>query len=210
VTEPLRVVLLDHTGRLSGAEIATANLVASTDGCEVHALLAEDGPLAGRLRAAGATVEVVPLAAAVRKVRRDRVGLASAARHTRVLAGYAVELADRIRALDADVVHTVSLKAAVYGGLAGRLAGVPVVWAIHDRIAPDYLPAAAVWAVRAAAATVPSAIVANSETTRRTLGRFARRPVVVPPAIPPAAAAAPEPAGGRQFTVGVVGRLSPW
>ena len=43
-----------------------------------------------------------------------------------------------------DLVHTNSLKAALYGGVAGRLAGVPVVWHVRDRIADDYLPGIAV------------------------------------------------------------------
>jgi UDP-N-acetylglucosamine:LPS N-acetylglucosamine transferase len=43
----------------------------------------------------------------------------------------------RLRQLAPDIVHTNSLKAAIYGGLAGRVAGIPVVWHIRDRIAEN-------------------------------------------------------------------------
>ena len=86
------------------------------------------------------------------------------------IAGDVAALARRLRQLHPDVVHTNSLKAALYGGVAARLAGVPVVWHIRDRIATDYLPAPAVRVVRALARRLPDAIIVNSVTTRDTLG----------------------------------------
>src|SRR5205085_1347957 len=74
----------------------------------------------------------------------------------------------------ADLVHTNTLKAAVYGGLAGRLARVPVVWHVRDRIAPDYLPGAAVRFVHLASAVLPTTVIANSQTTLDTLPRLRR------------------------------------
>ena len=60
-----------------------------------------------------------------------------------------LRLARRLRRLSPDLVHTNSLKAGVYGSIAARLAGVPVVWHVRDRVAEDYIPAAAVRLVRA-------------------------------------------------------------
>ena len=114
----------------------------------------------------------------------------------------------RIRALRPDIVHTNSLKSAVYGGLAGRAAGVPVLWHIRDRIAPDYLPAAAVRMVRGAAGVLPTAVVTPSRTTMDTMPD--RRPViraVVPDSVDLPAVEAVEP---HPFRVGMVGRLAEW
>ena len=55
---------------------------------------------------------------------------------------HVLRLRRRLRELEPDIVHTNSLKAALYGGVAARLAGVPLAWHIRDRIADDYLPGA--------------------------------------------------------------------
>src|SRR3954449_7040719 len=177
-----RVVFVDHVARLSGAEIALARLVpALADRVECHVILGEDGPLVGRLREAGAVVEVLPMDERLRDVRKDTVRpglgqLTSLARTAR----YVWRLRARLREVRPDIVHTNSLKAAIYGGFAGRLAGVPVVWHVRDRIDEDYLPGPAVRLVRALARRLPSAVIANSEATLATLGHGLPAPAVVP------------------------------
>lgn len=208
-----RVVYLDHVARLSGGEIALARILSAlNDQVDAHVIVGEDGPLVERLRDANISVEVLPMAAVVRDIRKESVrpgGLKG-----RALAGsanYVWRLRRRLRELAPDVVHTNSLKAALYGGAAGRLAGIPVVWHIRDRIAPDYLPTAAVWAVRASAQILPSAVIANSRSTLKTIPRLHKGVTVVDPVIydrvgklPPASEA------GRPYRIGVVGRLAPW
>src|SRR5919197_2741461 len=148
VTDPpppdrrLRVVFVDHVARLSGGEIALLRLLpALASSVDPHVVLGEDGPLVDRLREAGIETEVMPLAPRLRDVRRDtvRVGRLDP-RAVAYLPGVVVRLSRRTRALEADVVHTNSLKAALYGGLAARLPRVPAVWHIRDRIADDYPP----------------------------------------------------------------------
>ena len=147
-----------------------------------------------------------------RELRRDRVRagrlpLGSAV----VTAAYVVRLARRLRRLCPDLVHTNSLKAAIYGGLAARLAGVPVVWHIRDRISEDYLPPAAVRLVRALARRVPAGVIANSQSTLDTLGPLSCPTAVVPSPIDPALLHRPHPPrGDRPFTAAMVGRLAPW
>lgn len=159
-----RVVFLDHVARLSSAEIALVHLIdACRDDIRAHVILGEDGPLVERLRGVGADVEVISMAPQVRDARKDdmtagRLPWRSAAS----LARYTLIVRRRLRELQPDLVHTNSLKAAIYGGLAGRLAGLPVVWHIHDRIASDYLPRPAVAVVRLMARCVPSWVLANS------------------------------------------------
>ena len=181
-----RVVFVDHVARLSGGEIALLRLLPALAGdVDVHVVLGEEGPLVERLRVQGISVEVLPLAPALRDLRKDtlrpsRFDPMAAAR----VAPYVARLARRIRARRADLVHTNSLKAALYGGAAGRLARVPVIWHLRDRIADDYLPHSAVMLVRAAARVLPTAVVANSRATLDTLPRVQPARVVYNPIVP--------------------------
>ncbi len=164
-----KVVFLDHCAQLSGGEIALTRLIPALD-VDAHVILAETGPLIARLQAAGATVEVLPLTERTRGLGRYEIkaGFATA-RSAAATAAYVLRLARRLRKLQPDVVHTNSLKSAVYGGLAARLAGVPVVWHVRDRISEDYLPRPVVRGIRVAATRVPDAIIANSYSTLDTL-----------------------------------------
>jgi glycosyltransferase involved in cell wall biosynthesis len=211
----LRVIFLDHIARLSGGEIAMLRLLpALAADVDIHVVLGEDGPLVARLRAAGVSAEVMPLAPRLRDVRKERVrvgGLDPVAMLS--LPPYVLRLRRRLRELEADLVHTNSLKAAFYGGAAARLAHIPAVWHVRDRIAADYLPRSAVFLVRAASRVLPTAIVANSQTTLDTLpasvgSRVLYNPVVVPDAVeaPPTDTHVSD--SGPM--VGVVGRLAPW
>lgn len=207
--EPLRVVVLDHTAALSGGELAIARAVGGLGGrAAVHAILAEDGPLRARLEASGATVEVLGLDAATRTLHRDALFAGSASvRGALATARYVVRLARRLRALRPDVVHTNSLKADLYGGAAARLARVPCVWHVRDRLEPPSLPSGAARLVHVAARVLPTVVVANSASTLATVG--VRGGLVVPspldPAIEPHAA---RTTGPTSFTV--LGRLAPW
>lgn len=219
-TEPaLRVTYVDHCAQLSGAELALVRLVGSLPGVEAEAILAEDGPLAARLGEAGVAIRVEPLDPTTRRLSRAKVGAGRPAliAAVRTLA-YARRLARRWRQDPPDLVATNSLKAALYGGLAGRLAGVPVVWHLRDRLAPDYLPRAAVVLCRAAAWFLPTVVVANSAATLATLGLARYRPglrtFVIGDPCPlagdgPTRAAAGDPPS-EPFVVGMVGRLAAW
>jgi len=209
---PLRVVYLDHSAMLSGGELALARLLPALDGVEPHVILAEDGPLTQTLRTAAISFEVLPMASVARELRRDRIRAGRLPLGSVVVAAaYVVRLAGRLRRLRPDLVHTNSLKAAIYGGLAARLAGVPVVWHVHDRITQEYLPSAAVGLVRALARWVPAGIIANSRSTLDTLGPLPCPAAVVPSPIDPALLdRARAPRGDRPFTVTIVGRLAPW
>ncbi len=205
----IRVVYLDHCAALSGAELALLRLLPALDGVEAHVILAEDGPLADRLARAGIPVELLPMGRRARSLSREQVGLrASAGAGAVVAVGYAAHLARRLRQLEPDLVHTNSLKAAVYGGLAARLVGLPVVWHLRDRIAPDYLPRPAVALVKALAQVLPSAVVANSRASLCALGRH-RGPhaVITSPVVPPARR---HTASEGPAVIAMLGRLAPW
>jgi hypothetical protein len=124
---------------------------------------------------------------------------------------YVFRLARFIVKCRVDLVHTNSLKADILGGLAARLVRVPVVWHIRDRISDDYLPAAVVTVFRWLMRVVPNFVIANSESTLRTLqlpaGGASSR-VVHDGGMP-----LPETAATFGFEaplIGIVGRISPW
>lgn len=207
------VVYLDHCARLSGGEIALTRLIDALD-VRAHVILGEHGPLVQRLEAAGATVEVLPLPAAARDLGRDRVGFGRLP--VRAIAeslGYTMRLAWRLRHLQPDVVHTNSLKAAFYGGVAGRLARRPVLMHMRDRIAPDYLPRTAVRSVRLLLRLLPQGVVANSYATFDTLDLRRRRgAIVASPVVYDGTPVSPRRTyvEGAPFTAVMVGRLAPW
>jgi glycosyltransferase involved in cell wall biosynthesis len=208
----LRVVYLDHVAKLSGGELALLRtLPALMEHVEPIVVLAEDGPLREKLEAEGIEVIVLPLSPAVRDARRGTVVPGGVSlRQALELLAYVRQLRTLLRDLRPDIVHTNSLKAALYGGMAGRLARVPVLWHVRDRIADDYLPKPAVHLIRLAARVLPTAVVANSQTTLNTLPR---RGVVLGSPVVPDAVQAPEARHAdvdRPLTVGLVGRLSPW
>ncbi len=199
-----RVVLVDHTAVLSGGELALLRLVPALD-VDAHVVLAEEGPLVRRLERAGVSVEVLPLAERTRGLGRERVGAWGSALAAVGGLRYALRLARRLRRLRPDLVHANSLKSNLYGGLAGRLARVPVVWHVRDRVATDYLPARAVKLVHLAE-RLASAVIVDTEVVRATLARPGRAHVVPSPTF-----AAPVPhVNGARLRVGIVGRIAPW
>ncbi|MGI8900141.1 MAG: glycosyltransferase family 4 protein, partial [Nocardioides sp.] len=206
----LRVVYLDHCPRLSGGELALLRLLPALD-VEAHVILAETGPLLDELEKAGVSTEVMPIAESAGSVGRELVRPSrlpvSALAHSAVYVG---RLAARLRQLEPDLVHTNSLKAALYGGASARLASVPVVWHVRDRISDDYLPVSARRLVRAAARILPAAVIANSQATLDTLGPagVGGSAIASPLGFPPSTTA--RPAGQRPFRVGIVGRLDRW
>jgi len=209
----LRVVYLDHCAQLSGGELALLTLLTEMRNVDTHVILGEEGPLVAQFLRRDISVEVLPLAAVAGKVKRDRVRPGSvSSRSIGASVAYILRLARRLHRLRPDIVHTNSLKAALYGGVAARLVGLPVVWHIRDRIAPDYLPAAGVRLVRAMAGRVPQRIVANSRTTLATLGpagangRVIASPVRLPSGLDPLRQDRPDTA----LRVGMLGRLAPW
>jgi len=216
----LRVVVLGHSAQLSGGELAIQRTIAAMTDVEVHVILAEDGPLVPLLERAGASVEVLPMDDRSRNLRKDRVQPGKFSMVTWLQSAiYVLRLARRLARVHPDLVHTNTLKAALYGGMAARLAGIPCVWHIRDRIAPDYLPSFAVNLVRVTAKLLPTAIIANSEATLETVAPsrafrnragYGHEAVVIPSPVllSPARPALKRSSAG--FRVAMVGRLAPW
>jgi glycosyltransferase involved in cell wall biosynthesis len=212
-TGPIRVLYVDHCSELSGAEIGLLHLLRGFTEIEPVVLLAGSGPLVGALEAEGIRVEIEPLPDAVRSYRRSvesrRRGVRLAPAVLVGLAGYSRAVARRVREVGPDIVHTNSAKAHLYGGLAGRFEGLPVVWHLREPMTAENIGPLASLAMRIGSVTMPAALIANSPSTAQSAGWFRGRVRVVPSPIDvqrfARAALTPPPKGRR---VGIVGTLT--
>ncbi len=204
-----RVVVLGHTAALSGGELAMARLLPALRDVDVHVVLATDGPLVGLLKELGVSVELLAMPVLLRDLRKERVGIGQGIAVPAVMGGWYVgKLTRRLRQLRPDLVHTNTLKAALYGGIASKAAGVPCLWHIRDRIEPDYLPVTAVNLVRSCARILPEYVVANSTSTLMSLHLPAGLGEVVPSPVEIGPCRVRE--GSRPLRIGMLGRLAPW
>jgi len=230
-TPPRRVLFLDHTASLGGGEIALLNLVQALDR-RLYApivLLFSDGPLSSKLTEVDVETHVLPLSPRVTKTNKDSLGVGALLRLEDVAEtlAYIVRLARFIRRQRADLVHTNSLKSDIIGGLAARLARVPVIWHVRDRITRDYLPAPVVKVFRRLCRVLPNYILANSHATLATVfphleggepGVMPQAASVVHDGVPTAILTAETLIAEEEAPVtkipapciGLVGRISPW
>jgi glycosyltransferase involved in cell wall biosynthesis len=172
-TGPKTILYVDHTAKMSGGEIALFNLIGALDRSLYTpvVVLASDGALGEKLREKGVETHVLPIDARVLETRKDSIGVGSLLRLSLLVTccRYAFRLAKWARSRRVDLIHTNSLKSDIYGGMAGRLARIPVLWHVRDNIDGEYLPARVASAFRLLARCIPNYVVANSESTLRRL-----------------------------------------
>lgn len=167
------ILFFDHTAQWSGGEISLFNLVTHLDRAKYRpvVVLFADGPLRKKLEAANIATRIVPLDESVSQTRKDEMGASSLLKLKQIGAiwQFIRRLRRVIRSESAQIVHCNSLKSDLLGGVAARLAGVPAIWHLRDRIENDYLPAPVVWAFRLAARLIPTKVIAVSGATLETL-----------------------------------------
>lgn len=163
------VLFLDHTAQLGGGELSLLDLLEGLNRSLYRPIvvLASDGPLAQKVRDLDIDVRVMPLSTDVVETRKDTLRFRAFLKLTSVLAivKYAFSIAQLARELKIELIHTNSLKSDIYGGLAGRIAFIPAVWHVRDRIDDQYLPKAAVMVFRLLCKVLPHAVIANSHST---------------------------------------------
>lgn len=153
---PLRVAyLFNHEFFLGGGERSTAELIRALDRAAVEPLVLLPGPgeLRAHFEAAGVAVAEVPLPA----LRRLPSGAPLRALR---------DLAATLRERRVDVLHTGSTRGCLYGGLAGRLAGVPVIWHVRESLRDPY------WYDRLLAALSARLVCVSGAVRERRFGRF--------------------------------------
>ncbi len=182
------IALVTHSARLSGAELMLCRMAPHLQRFKPIVVIGESGPLETELISRGVAVLRMPLPAAAiahSATRTAGVNLRRLPRQIAESVRYARRLAKGLREVGAEVIYTHSAKAHLYGGLAGRIAGLPVVLHSHTIVNRGSMRTVSVLAARAGAAILPHAVIANSGAGRRSLGWFAnRRPsAVIPPPV---------------------------
>jgi glycosyltransferase involved in cell wall biosynthesis len=218
----VRVLFVNPGRGIGGAEESLLVLVDGlrARGVEPTVALFGGGPFQDQLSGLGVpTVRVEP-ARRVRTAGRYRLPQTSLGAFVPLTAGLptAVRLAALARRMGADVIHTNGVKAHVLGGLAGRLAHVPVVWHLRDFPPPE--PMGSLFAQ--AARRLPRLVLAVSEAVARTLRRSDKKtPRVVTlydpldphrfhPGVPGTRVREELGIGPAFPLVGLVAHLTPW
>ena len=219
---PYRVLYLNHGAKPSGAEFALWRMLGARDRQRIQPviLFGEEGPAADFMREVGVETHVLPLTGKVREVRKDTLGVGAFLHLGRLgaFAAYARRVAAFARAQRAQIIHTNTIKAHLYGALAGRLAGLPVVWHLRDYVNASYFPRPAVRVVRFLARHAPRHVVGVSRSVldQLQLGDGGRRSTVVLDGLAEEELAAgpntrPTPGpGSGPVRIGIVGRLARW
>jgi glycosyltransferase involved in cell wall biosynthesis len=142
----LRIAFLSVSAQLGGSETMLLQVMrelrATGGDCPLHLVVPADGPLSARAAALGASVSVVPMPDALRRMGESahaRAGLSSVAlRAVRAVAGlpaYQAALARRLARIAPDVIHSNGFKAHIVSGRLRR-AGAALVWHLHEYVSP--------------------------------------------------------------------------
>ncbi|MNO77733.1 Spore coat protein SA [compost metagenome] len=207
----LRVAYIDHTAKWSGGEVALFNILTHIgEQIDPLVILAEDGALAERLREKGMDVRIIPLDESIRSRGRNAVNLGAPAAAFKLLA-YGRKLAPLLKAEKVDCVHTNSLKSALYGAIAAKIAGVPLIWHIRDHIGAPYLKPFVAKGIRLLSRLLPNGVIANSHSTLNALELpRSKKTLVVYSAFAKAIGNGIGMRDQKDFNVLLVGRLAHW
>jgi glycosyltransferase involved in cell wall biosynthesis len=165
----VKVLFLNVSAVLGGAERLLLDLLASLAQADpalaLHLVLGEDGPLAGRARAGGVAVTVLPMPRQLLEFGDSALAHAGRWRQVALLLGHglpggwaAYRYVGRLRRFIAearpDIVHSNSLKCHLLGALAAAHQA-PMVWHLHDFVgARPVMRRALRWAAHRAAGAV--------------------------------------------------------
>jgi glycosyltransferase involved in cell wall biosynthesis len=131
-----RILFVDHTGQIGGAELILLDVVAGRQRSSVFLL--EDGPLSTALAERQLKLIISKWGAGLSRFRRDSGWLAAVPLVGR-LAAIVLEIARAARVHD--VVYANSQKAFVLGAIASAAARRPLIWHLHDIISPEHFGA---------------------------------------------------------------------
>jgi glycosyltransferase involved in cell wall biosynthesis len=209
----MRVLYVNHTAQVSGAEEALLDLVRALPS-DVEALVAAPaGPLSERLRALG--IEVLPIAATDGSLRLHPVYTPRALVQ---LARAGTAIARQAKRVRADAIHANSIRAGLSATLARVAGAAPPLVHVHDCLPPGRISDLTRRTIGRGAAVV----LANSEYTARRFavpGARAELRVVNygiddarfdPARIARADARGRLGLGEDEIVLAVVGQLTPW
>lgn len=170
---PRQVLVITHTARLGGAELALLRLCTAIDPklFQISIICFENGDLVARLRAMGVEVRVIPSIGdwnnRSRHATRRVQGLSGMALGSLV---QAIRTGSHIRNLRPEIVQSWTLKTHVVTTLAWPVYRRPLVWFLHDRMTVEYLGPLNRRLIQVLS-RAPRAILANSRATAQTIPR---------------------------------------
>jgi glycosyltransferase involved in cell wall biosynthesis len=213
-----RVLFLDHTAALGGAELCLVDVAEHFRATSLVALM-DDGPLHATLVERGIGVRVLESGKSLQQVRRESRVPGTAA--IGAVIGAAQEVARLSR--DYDLVYANSQKAFVVACVSAAFARRPVLWHLHDILDPQVFSRVNIGVDVFLANHVASRVIANSQATANALvarGGTRARIDVVYNGLDPATVDAVRPAdvaAAHAFItasgaplLGLFGRLAPW
>lgn len=156
-----RVLFLDHTAELGGAELSLLG-IASEVPFSCHVLLLSDGPFREQLLDAGVSVEIISGSSGLHAVRRDsrmRSLLAS------IPAVFSLVRLIAKKAKDYDVIYANTQKSFVVAALASVVSRKPVVWHLRDILDSEHFSSTTRKAVILLANMRAQMVIANSMAT---------------------------------------------
>ena len=166
----MRIVYLNPSGTLGGAETSLRELLASVRAAEpaweLWLVLAADGPLAAIARDLGVRVLVMPFPPELARLGDSGRWAAVAGMLRAALAAgkYARALARWLRQIEPDIIHTNGFKMHLLGAWA-RPRRSPLIWHLHDYISSRRLMRRLLWPFRKSCA----AVIVNSDSVGQDL-----------------------------------------
>ncbi len=168
-----KLLIVNHAVEMGGAERVLLRFLDALDRGLFEPALAcpHHGPLVEAVEEHGIKVHLGYPAARLLEVRRKSLGGGPIPRlaYPFDFARTAFSLARLIREERYDLVLTNSAKADIYGSLAGRLAGRPVVWRLHDIVDHDAFSRFNVLLFRTFASLFANRVLAVSGAVREAL-----------------------------------------
>ncbi|WP_144143149.1 glycosyltransferase family 4 protein [Paraburkholderia sp. BCC1884] len=173
-----RVLFVDQSGQLGGAEFALLELAAHCSARSEVVLLA-DGPFRARLEALGARVQVIDEVRVSGVVRQ--ASLMNCLRVVPAMVRQVRAIAARARAFDVLFLNT--QKALVLGALGKPLHRKPVIWYQHDILTREHFGRVQLSVVKWLVRLAVDHVVVNSQASARSLAELTGRDASAAPVI---------------------------
>jgi glycosyltransferase involved in cell wall biosynthesis len=161
-TSSLRVLAVDQSGVLGGAELSLLEIVKALR-ARMDVVLFDDGPFRAALTRAGVPVTVLD-AGATRDMRKQG-GSPPIGRALKSVASLVRTTAARAR--NNDVIYANTQRAMVIGVLAGKLARKPVVWHLRDIVSAEHFGRRQLQVIKWCARFGLAHVIANSGASAR-------------------------------------------
>jgi glycosyltransferase involved in cell wall biosynthesis/VanZ family protein len=176
---PPKVLFLDQTGQLGGAELMLLDIVSGRV-AKSEVILFQDGEFRIALEKIGVKTHLVSLSEGASAISKQS-GLLSILKSIPRLLVMVLRIADQARRFD--VIYANTAKALIIGGPAAFLARRPLVFHLHDIISDVHFSALNRWVLITTSNLCASSVIANSLATQSAFvvrGGNAGRCIVIP------------------------------